>query len=125
MAKLTRRMAALSILSAGLTQAIPVLSQAAVRPAYVNLSAYQTPLRNQGSRGTCITFAALAALEAAYYRAGYGKLDLSEEFLNHFGKMFWLHPKWNEIVAKGEDGLESQIGAYGGGSAAEYFRCLK
>jgi hypothetical protein len=117
MASMSRRTALLSVLSAGLMPATAF----AARPPYVDLSAYQTPLRNQGGRGTCITFAALAALEAAYYRAGYGKLDLSEEFLNHFGKMFWLHPKWEQVAAKGEDGLESQVSCYGGGSAAEYF----
>ena len=119
MAHLSRRAAALSILSAGL---MPGIAQA--RPAFVDLGPNQTPLRNQGDRTTCITFAALAALEAAYNRAGFGKLDLSEEFLNHFGKMMWLTPKWNEIVAKGEDGQELQVGAFGGGSAAQYLEEL-
>ena len=107
-----------AILALASAVAMPNLAQA--RPPYVDLSANQTPLRNQGGRGTCITFAALAALEAAYNRAGYGQLDLSEEFLNHFGKMMWLHPKWSEVVAKGEDGQESQVSAFGGGSGAEY-----
>ncbi len=58
------------------------------RPLMVNLAPYQTPIKNQGSRTTCITFASIAGLEAAYKHAGYGDLDLSEQFLNHTGKMF-------------------------------------
>ncbi len=67
------------------------------RPLMVNLAPYQTPIKNQGSRTTCITFASIAGLEAAYKHAGYGDLDLSEQFLNHTGKMFWLHPDWPNI----------------------------
>jgi hypothetical protein len=114
MAHLTRRAAASLILSVGLMPAT-----ALARPGYVDLSANQTPLRKQGSRSTCIAFAAIAALEAAYNRAGYGQLDLSAEFLAHFDKMTWLHPKWNEVVAKGEDGQESQVGAFGGGDGVQ------
>src|SRR6266496_3001382 len=51
------------------------------RPLMVNLAPYQTPIKNQGSRTTCITFASIAGLEAAYKHAGYGDLDLSEQFL--------------------------------------------
>jgi hypothetical protein len=53
MAELSRRIAALSILSAGL---MPKTVRAA-RPPYVDLSRYQTSLKNQGPRNTCITFA--------------------------------------------------------------------
>jgi len=94
------------------------------RPDHVDLSANQTPLKKQGSRTTCIVFASVAALEAAYNRAGYGKLDLSEEFLNHIGKMMWLDPKWNEVVAKGEDGREAQVGAFAGGDGVQYLERL-
>ena len=66
-------------------------------PTSFNLIADQTPIKNQGNRTTCITFAALAALEAAYARAGYRNLDLSEEFQNYVGKLFWLHTDWNTI----------------------------
>jgi hypothetical protein len=92
---------------------------ALARPSYTNLSPNQTPLRKQGGRNTCIVFAAIAALEAAYNRAGYGQLDLSEEFLAHFDKMTWLHPKWSEVAAKGEDGQESQVAAFGGGDGVQ------
>src|SRR5262245_42158491 len=125
MTTLTRRTAVLSILSAGAMSAgmTPALARV-TRPAYVDLSANQTPIKNQGHRPTCITFAALAALEAAYNRAGYGNLDFSEEFLNHFGKMFRLNPKWDDVVDKGEDGLESQIAAHGYGDAVVYLHQL-
>jgi hypothetical protein len=93
---------------------------APARPTYVDLTPFQTPLKRQGARGTCIVFAAVAALEAAYKHAGYGELDLSEQFLNHFGKMFWLDEKWQHVAAKGEDGGEAQVGVYGGGNAMEY-----
>jgi Papain family cysteine protease len=89
-----------------------------------NLSRFQTSIRDQGGRTTCITFAALAAVEAAYKRAGYGNLDLSEQFLNHFGKMFWLHPYWDQTLALGEDGRESQVGVFGGGNGAGYIKAL-
>ena len=59
-------------------------------PTRVDLRARQTPFRDQGGRRTCTTFCSIAALEAAYKRANYGNLDLSEEFLNYMTKMFWL-----------------------------------
>jgi len=93
-------------------------------PAYVDLRADQTPIRNQGGRRTCITFAAIAALEAAYKRAGYGGVDLSEQFTNHLGKTFWLHPYWADIAARGPAGAESQVGAFGGGGGVGYLALL-
>jgi hypothetical protein len=104
--------------------AAPVLPSvsAQARPNYVNLAAHQTPLKHQGSRRTCIVFASIAALEAAYNRAGYGQLDLSEQFLNHMGKMLWLKPE--AIDQKGEDIGETQVGAFGGGSSIEYLEEL-
>gem|GEM_PF-3057218 len=86
----------------------------------VDLRPQQTSIKFQGNRNTCISFAAVACLEAAYKRNGYGDLDLSEEFVNHVGKTFWLHPNWSEIEAKGNDGSETQVGAFGGGSGAYY-----
>ncbi|AUT01431.1 hypothetical protein CLI64_14100 [Nostoc sp. CENA543] len=100
------------------------VSLAQTRPNYVDLSPYQTSIKNQGSRNTCITFGAIAALEAAYKRAGYGDLDLSEQFLNHIGKTFWLHPNWSDILAKGEDGSETQVGVFGGGGGVGYIENL-
>ena len=51
-------------------------------PASVNLSRFQTPIRNQNPRGTCIVFSNIAALEAAYKRQFGLDLDLSEEYMN-------------------------------------------
>ncbi len=119
MGVLTRVVAVLALLSSSLG-----VCSAHDRPASVDLSAYQTPIRNQGAQRTCIVFSAVAALEAAYAHAGFGQLDLSEAMLNHFGKMMWLEPNWATTTAKGDDGLESQIGAYGGGSGAQYLQEL-
>lgn len=79
----------------------------------VDHSVWQTPLKNQGARTTCIAFSATAALEARYKRAGYGNLDLSEEFVNYVGKMMWLHPYWADINSADE--TECQLAATGGG----------
>ncbi len=79
----------------------------------VDHAVWQTPLQNQGSRTTCIAFSATAALEARYKRAGYGDLNLSEEFVNYVGKMMWLHPYWADINTADE--TESQLAATGGG----------
>ena len=117
MARLSRRSATGLLLGLGLGL-MPAAALAA-RPSFADLSQFQTPLRRQGGRGTCISFAAIAALEAAYNRAGYGKLDLSVEFLAHFDKMTWLHPRWKEVLAKGEDGQETQVAAYGGGDGVQ------
>ena len=119
MARLSRREAALLLLGVGLMPAT-----ALARPSYVDLSPNQTPLKKQGGRTTCIVFASIAALEAAYKRAGFGELDLSEEFLNHFGKMMWLHPKWSEVAAKGADAEETQVGAFAGGNGVNYLERL-
>lgn len=102
--------------------AVPSLlsSLAFAVPLSVDLRPNQTAIRNQGGRTTCITFAAAAAMEAAYKRAGYGDLDFSEQFINHMGKTFWLHPHWSDIAAKGEDGSEGQVGAFGGGGGVGY-----
>ncbi len=87
---------------------------------FVDLRPQQTPIRDQGARGTCITFSATAALEAAYKKIGYGSLDLSNEFMNHMGKTFWLHNNWDEILIKGNDGSEAQVAAFSGGNGAGY-----
>jgi hypothetical protein len=110
---------ALVLLAAGF---IPTM--AATRPDSVDLGANQTPIRKQGSRTTCIVFAATAALEAAYHGAGYGELDLSEEFLNHFGKMLWLEPRLSRVQDRGEDGREGQVGAFAGGDGVQYLERL-
>lgn len=60
------------------------------RPAAVDLSRWQTPVKNQWSRGNCFIHATVAAMEAAYKRAGYGDLDLSELFSDYMGQLFFL-----------------------------------
>jgi hypothetical protein len=62
------------------------------RPAKVSLWKQQSPLKDQGRRGTCIAHSSVAALEAAYLRAGHEDIDLSEEFTIYATKNFWLEP---------------------------------
>lgn len=93
----------------------------------VDLRARQTSIKNQGARGSCIVFASVAAVEAAYKRFG-AELDLSEEFVNYMGKNLWLHHKntglsyWSEIEANGPDASENQLSWTSGGSGAGYIQ---
>jgi len=89
----------------------------------VDHTAYQTPQHGQGGRTTCITFAAVAAVEARYRRLGQD-LDLSEEFVNYLRKVFWLHPSWSDIQAGGADEAENQLGSSGGGSGVSVLEWL-
>lgn len=59
-------------------------------PQAVDLSRWQTPVKNQWHRGNCFIHATVAAMEAAYKRAGYGELDLSELFSDYMGQLFFL-----------------------------------
>ncbi|MFZ4735334.1 MAG: C1 family peptidase [Bradymonadia bacterium] len=100
-----------------------VLPTVAVAQTRVDLRANQTLIKDQGGeRNTCTAFATIAALEAAYRRAGYGALDLSEEFAAYMAKLNWLHPNWNNpadlataIGPGGADRVENQYGYTGGG----------
>ena len=66
------------------------LMQSRNRPAVVaNLSA-QTPTRNQGGRGTCGIFAAVAGLEAALKRQSHRDYDLSEQHVNWLKNVTWM-----------------------------------
>ena len=58
----------------------PLITAAAPPPAVVNLVAQMPPVRNQGHRGTCVAFAALASYEHFLGKAG-AMQDLSEQFL--------------------------------------------
>lgn len=60
----------------------------------VSLEQFQTPFKNQGSRGTCYAFAACAAIEAAYKRKYGVEIDLSEQFAFHLNKAGELHPDY-------------------------------
>lgn len=58
-----------------------------VLPRVAILSTFQSPVKNQGERDTCGSYATAAALEAAYKRSFGLQLDLSEQYLNHFSQM--------------------------------------
>lgn len=61
--------------------------------ATVDLRQWQTPIRDQAGRNTCVTYAVLGAMEAAYKRLDpvrYAKIDLSEQYGNHLQKMVFL-----------------------------------
>lgn len=60
-------------------------------PASVDLRGFQTPIKNQGPRGTCVSFALAAAIEARYNHQFGLSLDLSEEFIHHIQKMNYLN----------------------------------
>ena len=85
------RSTAMSLLAMFLGLVLATDSRAQGRPAFVDLRDQQTPIRNQGGRGTCFVHSVtVAAMEAALKRAGYGDLDLSEDAFTYFIKTFWL-----------------------------------
>ena len=55
--------------------------EVATLPKAVSHRTFQTPIKNQEDRGTCVSFAACALLEALYLREKV-TLDLSEQFTN-------------------------------------------
>jgi Papain family cysteine protease len=65
----------------------------AVASSY-SLAQWQTPIRDQGDRGTCYVFACVAALEAAYRRNFGLSLDLSEQYACQLGKIGELYPNY-------------------------------
>ena len=77
---------AVSAAPAGFASANAVAVQSSV-----DLRQYQTPIRDQAGRGTCTSFAALAAIEAAYKRTYGVSLDLSEEYAVRISKMVGLY----------------------------------
>jgi hypothetical protein len=82
LARVLAVMAGTFLLAAGQVAAQPVVPKVDLRPQ-------QTPLLNQGQRGTCTSEAVVAALEAAYKRAGHD-VRLSTEFAHHMAKMTFL-----------------------------------
>jgi papain like protease len=50
------------------------------KPATVDHTLDQTPVKNQGDRPTCVSFALLAALEALFLRKGGKEINLSEQY---------------------------------------------
>ncbi|MCL6528061.1 MAG: C1 family peptidase [Thermaceae bacterium] len=99
-------------------------------PASVDLSAYQTPVKDQNPRGTCTNFAVVAALEVRYKRQYGLSLDLSEQWLNHFQKMDALdtqdttNDSTGDHRPKAPGTLENQLGMWGGGSVVYNLRLL-
>ena len=51
-------------------------------PDVVDHRVFQTPIKNQLDRGTCVCFASLAAIEAIYKKKTNQALDLSEQYAN-------------------------------------------
>lgn len=118
MSVFSRREFLLSGTSAGVGMlALPAVPARAalVLPIRKDLRPFQTPIKNQGARGSCIVFAAVAALEASLKRTLNITVDISEEFTNFLGKSLWLHPNHAEVLARGPDGAETQIGWTSGG----------
>jgi hypothetical protein len=86
----------------------------------VDLRPYQSPIQTQGHRNTCCSFASVAALEAAYRRAGFPDLKLSEQFANHLAQTLSLIPGQG-----GPDRRETRVAATGGGSHLWFLRGLR
>ncbi|MCS7069825.1 MAG: peptidase C1, partial [Meiothermus sp.] len=83
-------------------------------PSAVDLTPFQTPVKDQGERGTCTAFAVVGALEAAYKRAYNLTLDLSEEFLNWQDKVNVLDTQSPPVPPSQS---ENYLAVWGGGSA--------
>ncbi len=90
---------------------------------YVDLRANQTPYAHQAGRGTCTYFASIAAMEAAYKKAGYGDRNFSEQFYSIFGKTFGLHYTWSDNI--NANYRENQYATTQGGGSLEYLKYLK
>lgn len=81
--------------------------------ATVDLREWQTPIRDQMGRNTCVSFAVLAAMEARYKRLDpvkYTNLDLSEQYAHHIQKIADINP-----ISGYEKYKESPVGAWGYG----------
>lgn len=101
---------------------IEKVKRVTISDKYVDLRPNQTSIQHQGSRGTCTTFGATAALEAAYKKAGYGNVNLSEEFFAMQGKALYLHPHWRDTERRGADSAENQLSGTQGGGTLHIFR---
>ena len=83
-------------------------------PLRVDLRPDQTPIRDQGGRGTCIVHSVVAAMEAALKRSG-RDVDLSEDTCMLLVKQFYLA----DIKGKPADTAENQVTGFDGGGAVE------
>lgn len=73
-------------------------------PDSVDHRPYQTPIKNQDSRGTCVCFASLANLEAIVKLQENRDCDLSEQYAN------WLYMRM-ENKNQCDDGLRTTLAA--------------
>ncbi|WP_456401320.1 hypothetical protein [Persephonella sp.] len=77
-------------------------------PERVFLKNIQTSIKNQAGRGTCVSFAVAAGVEAMY-KSQFGlDLNLSEQYINHIQKMFHFRRNTNLPVT------ETMLGSWGG-----------
>lgn len=111
-----RRLAAITLAAC----LVPLAQAQAPLPSAVDLTPWQSPVKNQGDRDTCGTFASIAALEALYKRRYGVTLDLSEQYLNH----------WAQQSAFGGPGAllpynETNAGSIGGGGLARPLGALR
>src|SRR5205807_2642678 len=98
----------------------PRSDPAEATPALVDNRRFQGPIRDQGGRGTCVSFSTCAAIEAAYRRLdpiAFKDLDLSEQWANHLQKMISLAGAYgsdHDSRAPGAEVRENQPGCWGG-----------
>jgi hypothetical protein len=85
----------------------------------VSLAEWQTPIRNQGGRGSCYAFAAVAAMEAAYKRTHGMEFDLSEHFAFHLNKAGELFPGFETMPAVLHENNSSVWGFQGSSDIAD------
>lgn len=97
---------------ASLGPASAVAPLADALPDRFTLAAYQTPIGNQGRRGTCQTFATIAAMEAEYRDLGLGTFDLSEQFATHI----YRQSRLREPPPATAGARENTLGMRGGGN---------
>jgi hypothetical protein len=88
-------------------------------PEQVSLKDHQTPLKNQGGRGTCVDFCIVAAMEARLHRQLGREVNLSEQYANHIEKMVVLEE--NHIDGQW---AENNLGTIGGGGARSQLAIL-
>lgn len=111
--RIPARLPVLRLLRAGLIAAATAAGAAMAQtplPQYVNLTPQQTPVKDQGGRDTCGSFATIAAIEALYRRQFGLTLDLSEQYLNH-----WAQQMESGLFGRPLPQNETQAGSVGGG----------
>src|SRR5438105_985700 len=117
---LTRQMTRAVLAILVLLGAVTAQAVAQPLPERVDLRPQQTPLRDQGRRATCIAHSSLAALEAAYRRAGYGDVRLSVEFAMYMSNLFHLEPRGSQ----GPGNAENKMGSAQYGWSIDYVKML-